>query len=163
MAQIGVFRVFADHTHKNKRNTNASTIFAHLQHFTRVFSRSDHSWCRWHAHLTNYGYFDYGKNPKTPNLSPMPESRWRRFWDLPCISMVLSLQKFLGVKPCESLLLWGTVVLLMAWGETNCMFQFCCTINDATYWDAPYAATVGKSTRVLARQILVSGEIYVKC
>ena len=32
------------------------------------------------------------KNPKTPNLSPMLESRWHRFWDLPCISMVLQAQ-----------------------------------------------------------------------
>ena len=38
--------------------------------------------------MTNHNHFDYGKNPKTPNLSPMPESRWRRFWDLPCISMI---------------------------------------------------------------------------
>ena len=43
-------------------------------------SRSSCSRCRWHTHLTNHGCFDYGKNPKTPNLSPMPESRWHRFW-----------------------------------------------------------------------------------
>ena len=33
-------------------------------------SCSDRSTCRWPMHLTNHHYFDYGKNPKTPNLSP---------------------------------------------------------------------------------------------
>ena len=46
--------------------------------------------CRWHTHLMNHGYFDYVKNRKTPNLSPMPGWKWRRFWDLPCISVVIS-------------------------------------------------------------------------
>ena len=33
-AQIGGFRVFADHIRKNKRKTNASTIFARLRAHT---------------------------------------------------------------------------------------------------------------------------------
>ena len=32
-----------------------------------------------YEHLTNRSYFDYGKIPKTPNLSPMPESKWCRW------------------------------------------------------------------------------------
>ena len=43
-----------------------------VQYFMCVLSsRSDRSGCRWYMHLTNRGYFDYGKNLKTPNLSPM--------------------------------------------------------------------------------------------
>ena len=38
-------------------------------------------------HLTNHGYFDYGKNSETPNLGTMPGWKWRRSWDLPCISV----------------------------------------------------------------------------
>ena len=57
-----------------------------VQHFnTHVSSHSDHSRCRGHSHLTNQIYFDYRKNPNTPNLRPVPGSKWRRFWDLPCI------------------------------------------------------------------------------
>ena len=42
-----------------------------MQRFTCVLSlHSDCSRCRWHMHLTNYSYFDYGKKPKTHNLSP---------------------------------------------------------------------------------------------
>ena len=26
--------------------------------------------CKQHMHLTNHGYFDYGKNPKTPQIQP---------------------------------------------------------------------------------------------
>ena len=32
-------------------------------------------------------YFDYGKNPKNPKLSPMPGSKWRRVWYLWFISV----------------------------------------------------------------------------
>ena len=88
-AQIGGLRVFADHIRKNKRNTNASVIFTRRAVFYACLSsRSGRSRCRWHMHRTNHGWFDYGGNPKTPNLSPMPKSRWRRFWDLRCISLV---------------------------------------------------------------------------
>ena len=89
--QIGGLCVFADRTRKNKRKTNALTILLHRAAFyTCLSSRSDPSRCGWHTHLTNHGYFDYGKNPKTSNLSSIPESRWRRFWNLPCISMDLT-------------------------------------------------------------------------
>ena len=56
-----------------------------------ISSCSDHSRCRRHMHLINYDYFDYRKNPNTPNLSPMPWKKWHRFWDLPCISVVTML------------------------------------------------------------------------
>ena len=72
-AQIGSLWVFANHTYKNKRRTNASMILACRAAFcTCLSSRSDRSRCRWHANLKNHGYFDYRENPKTPNLSPIP-------------------------------------------------------------------------------------------
>ena len=43
-------------------------------------------------HLMNHDYFDYGKNPKTPKLSPMLGSRWRRVWYLWCISVDMPLK-----------------------------------------------------------------------
>ena len=36
--------------------------------YVHLSSRSDHGRYRWHTHLTNYGYFDYGKNHKTPQF-----------------------------------------------------------------------------------------------
>ena len=66
-AQIGGLRVFADHTHK----INAPTIFARRAMFYAFLSScSDRGRCRWHTHLMNHGYFDYGKNPKTPIWAP---------------------------------------------------------------------------------------------
>ena len=70
-AQIGGLRVFADHTHKNKRKANASRTFtSHAVFYACLSSRSDR--CRWRTHLTNQDYFDYVKNSKTPNLSLKP-------------------------------------------------------------------------------------------
>ena len=47
-------RVFADHTGKNKRKTNASTISAHHAAFHVCLSApSDRSRCRWHTNLMN--------------------------------------------------------------------------------------------------------------
>ena len=61
-AQIGGLRVFADHTRKKRlRSSRTRQRFTHL-----YLHAADHSRCRWHTHLTNHGYFDYGKNPKTP-------------------------------------------------------------------------------------------------
>ena len=69
--QIEGLWVFTDHTCKNKHKTNASTIFARRAAFYACLSlHSDGSRCRWHTHLTKRRYFDYRKNPKTPNLSP---------------------------------------------------------------------------------------------
>ena len=42
-----------------------------MQRFMLVLSsRVDGSRCRWYMHLLNRVFFNYGKNPKTPNLSP---------------------------------------------------------------------------------------------
>ena len=84
-AQIGDLRVFADHTRKKHTQNKCSHDFR-AAFYACLSSCSDRGRCRWHTHLTNHGYFDYRKNLKTPILSPMPESRWRRFWDLWCIS-----------------------------------------------------------------------------
>ena len=54
-AQIGGLGVFADHTHTQKQTQNKC---AHDL-----------------THLMNHDYFYYGKNPKTPNLSPLLGSR----------------------------------------------------------------------------------------
>ena len=79
-AQFGGLRVFADHIPKKKRKTNAIMIFTHLG--VSVFMLRPQQMQVTYTHLTNRDYFDYGKNPKTLNLSPMPGSRWRRFLDL---------------------------------------------------------------------------------
>ena len=68
-SSIGRIRVFADHTRENKHKQNVSTIFARRAAF--------HAQTAVHALVTNYGYFDRGKNPNTPNLSPMPvKKKW---------------------------------------------------------------------------------------
>ena len=70
-AQIEGLWGFADHTRKNKCKTNALTMFVHRAVFYACLSSCSHSTrFRRHTHLTNRGYFDYGKNPKTPNWAP---------------------------------------------------------------------------------------------
>ena len=92
--QIGDLWFFADHIRKNKHNTNVPTISSRCAVFYACLSSHwEPSRCRWHAHLTNHGYFDYWKNPKTPNLCPIPGWKWHRFWNLPCRSVVLYHQK----------------------------------------------------------------------
>ena len=55
------------------QNKCATIFLRRAAFYACLSSRSDRGRCRWHTHLTNHGYFDYGKNPKTPNLRPMPE------------------------------------------------------------------------------------------
>ena len=50
-------------------------------------------------------YFDY-ENPKTPNFSPVPESRWHRFWNLPCISVRTPFSSTDGGSKKSSSLKW---------------------------------------------------------
>ena len=64
--KLGVFRFFADHTRKNKHTHTQKCAHDLRAPFYECLSSR-----RWYTHLTNHGYFDYGKNPKTPNLSPM--------------------------------------------------------------------------------------------
>ena len=74
--------------HAQKHKINVSMIYARRAEFYKCLSsRSDHSRCRRHMNLTNHGYFDYGKNLKIPNLSPVPWQKWRRLWHLACISV----------------------------------------------------------------------------
>ena len=83
----GYLGFFADYTRGNKRKQNASTIFACCAVFhTCLSSHSEHSTYA-ATHLANHAILITGKNPNTPNLSTMPRSKWRRFWDLPCISV----------------------------------------------------------------------------
>ena len=71
-SKLGVFGFCQPHK-KNTRKRKVLTICAHRAAFyVGLSSCSDRSRCRWYTHLTNHGYFDYVKNPKTPNLSPMP-------------------------------------------------------------------------------------------
>ena len=53
-------------TRGNTCKQNAPTIFAHR--FMHVYF---HALTAVHKHLRNHCYFDTGKNPNTPNLSPM--------------------------------------------------------------------------------------------
>ena len=64
-------------------------------------------------HLTNNNYFAYGKNLKTPNLSPMLRSRWRRFWDLWSIYVVSLLFLVIQVALVE----WGKVGVTQGLGK----------------------------------------------
>ena len=69
------------------------TIFARRAAFSMsLFSLSAGSTCNQLTHLTNHDYFYCGKNPKTPNLSPMPGSRWRMVWYLPPLYLWSSTQ-----------------------------------------------------------------------
>ena len=85
--KLGVFRFLPTthtETHANKMCPRSSRA---VRHFTCVYF---HTQTAVHTHLTNHGYFDRRKTPNTPNLSPMPGWKWRRFWDLPCISVITS-------------------------------------------------------------------------
>ena len=59
-------------TRKQKCKTNAFTIFVHRTAFCTVCLHSQMAVIagNMYTHLTNYGYFDYGKTPKTPNSAP---------------------------------------------------------------------------------------------
>ena len=74
--KLGVFGILVT-TCKNKRKTNVYTILACRGVFYACLSSpSDRSWCRWHTHLTNYGYFYYGG---TQRHTPLPI--WAPCWD----------------------------------------------------------------------------------
>ena len=48
-------------------------------------------WMNEWMNVTNHiyhGYFDQGENPNTPNWSPMPGGKWRRFLNLGSKSVV---------------------------------------------------------------------------
>ena len=91
--QTGGLRVFPDHTRKKTCKMNAPTIFVHHAAFyVCLSSRSDRSRCGWYTHLTNNGYFDYGKTRRPPIWAPCRKKRWRRFWKLWCISVMITLQ-----------------------------------------------------------------------
>ena len=59
---LGGLRVFAAHARKNRRKTDASTIFAPCGVLCGVFYLR-------HTHLTNRDYFDYGK-PEYSQFEP---------------------------------------------------------------------------------------------
>ena len=63
---------FVPTTHaKNKRKTNASTIFVCRAAFYACLSLcSDSSRRRWHTLLKNQDYFDYGKTQRPPIWAP---------------------------------------------------------------------------------------------
>ena len=68
-AQIGCLQDFTDHMQKQTQNKciHYFRVPCHGVFYACLSSGSDRSRCRWHTHLTNYGYFDYeGKNPDTP-------------------------------------------------------------------------------------------------
>ena len=64
----GALQVFVDHTCKYKCVIDFRALWGVLCVF--IFTHVDCSRCRWHTHLRNHSYFDYGKKPKTSNLSP---------------------------------------------------------------------------------------------
>ena len=67
--QLGVFGfLLSTHTETNANKMRPRSSRA-VGRFTRVYL---HAQTAVHMHLTNHGYFDRGKNPNTPNLSPMP-------------------------------------------------------------------------------------------
>ena len=70
-AQIRGLRVFADHAHRNKRKTNASTTFARRALFYACLSsRLDRSRCRWLYAPDEPRLFWLLEKPEDPNLNP---------------------------------------------------------------------------------------------
>ena len=100
--KFGVFK-FLPTTHA-KTNTKPMRLRSSrtVRRLRRViFSRSDRSRCRWHTHLTNCSYFDYGKTwrppicrvfswgdwgpPSSENFAnPPPSNTCPRFWTKAC-------------------------------------------------------------------------------
>ena len=58
-----------------------------------------------------------GKNPNTPNLSPILGSKWCRFWNLPWISVYIF---FFFLLPL--LVLTSCVWVLSHWVQTSCTY-----------------------------------------
>ena len=74
--QLGKFRfLLTTHTRKQRQTKCVHNLRTHL---TPVYL---HAQTAAHTHLLNHGYFDRGKNPNTPNWTPMPV-KWRSFWGL---------------------------------------------------------------------------------
>ena len=64
--KFGVFRfLLTTHTKTNAKQMHPQSLSV-VRCFTCLFSRLDCSRCRWHTHLTNYGYFDYAKTEAPP-------------------------------------------------------------------------------------------------
>ena len=95
--QFGGLQVFANQTRKSKQCIHK--LYACLS------SHSYRTTCRLHTHLTNHDYFDFGKNPKTPKLSPIQGLRWRRLWYLWCTSVATHQLKEENAK-CKLFLRW---------------------------------------------------------
>ena len=76
-AQFGGLQVFAYHTCKDKHKINAFTICALVYLHSQIAVHAGSiCTCRTTVSLIT------GKSLKTPKFSPMPGSRWRRFWVL---------------------------------------------------------------------------------
>ena len=71
--QFGGLRGFGYRTHKSKRKTNAFRIFACRAAFYACLSSGSYMQV---THALDE------RNPKTPKLSSLQGSRWRRFWYL---------------------------------------------------------------------------------
>ena len=59
-----------------------STIFARRAVFTCVHLHARTAIHTGDMQLMNHGYFDYGENLNTHNLSPLPGWKWHSFWDI---------------------------------------------------------------------------------
>ena len=86
-SSAGGLQVFADHTHKRKHKSNAFMIFACHAAIQCVSVISLRPQYMQGTCAPDKSHFDYGKNLKTPKLSPKPGLRWCRFWYLWCISV----------------------------------------------------------------------------
>ena len=85
--KLGVFGFWlTTHAKRNAKQMRPRS-WPTVRCFTHVYLHTQTTVDAGDKYLTNHGYFDYGKNPKTPKLSPMLGWKWHRFWDLPCISV----------------------------------------------------------------------------
>ena len=99
--------------------------------------------CRWHKHLTNHGYFDYGKTQRHPVWAPCQDNNGADSW-IPCVYLWLFCKIFLRlvwVNPFHTKMsctdfwyIFGSVVKNIGFWEIVkvkfvCLFFFFCAIN----------------------------------
>ena len=121
--KLGVFGVFCwPHTqdkcvHNLRAPCDISTcVYLHAQ--TAVDESDVLTW--WTTVI-----FDYGKKSEYSQFEPMPESKWRRFWDLWSISLV-----FINAEVSN---LWASRVCKSLNNTNLCTLQIYCGCMYKTY------------------------------
>ena len=110
--KLGVFGFCRPHTQKQTQNKCVHDLHAHAALCPCLSSCLDHRQVTCTPDEPQLFWLQ-GKPKETPNLSPMPGSKWRRFWDLHCISVIQS-------KMCFKLCITQFSMLVTQFDQKSC-------------------------------------------